>query len=106
MQRKDIGRAAISSLGFVLPFMVLEWVNRRDLPEDFPIVLFGFLSLLSLSFFLVLMPVVRGLRPGKGAPVNRLRLLPGVVLALFIAWLYVGLVADQMPCFLGIPNCD
>jgi hypothetical protein len=22
------------------------------------------------------------------------------------AWLGVGLLIDQMPCFLGVPNCD
>lgn len=27
-------------------------------------------------------------------------------LALTLAFLWVGLVSDQMPCFLGVPNCD
>ncbi len=34
------------------------------------------------------------------------RLMPRVAIVVLIAWLWVGLVVDQMPCFLGVPNCD
>jgi hypothetical protein len=23
-----------------------------------------------------------------------------------IAWLWISIVLDRMPCFLGVPNCD
>ena len=26
--------------------------------------------------------------------------------ALLTAWLWIGILMDQMPCFLGVPNCD
>ena len=29
-----------------------------------------------------------------------------VVLLGLVAWYWIGLVIDQMPCFLGAPNCD
>jgi hypothetical protein len=25
---------------------------------------------------------------------------------ILLAWLWVGLIHDQMPCFLGVPNCN
>jgi len=25
---------------------------------------------------------------------------------ILIAWLWAGALVDQMPCFLGVPNCD
>ena len=41
-----------------LPFMILEWVNRRDFHEDFPIPLFGILWLLPAAFIFILTPIV------------------------------------------------
>ena len=30
----------------------------------------------------------------------------GLVLSAFLACAYVDVVIDQLPCFLGVPNCD
>lgn len=100
---RRLATAAIAGTVTVLPFGILEWINRRRLPGDFPVALFVFLWLLSFSFALVLVPVVRGLaarrrNPGAGV-------LLGALL-IFIGWLWVSISADQMPCFLGVPNCD
>jgi len=35
-----------------------------------------------------------------------LPILAGTVFLLAIGIFWGGLVADQMPCFLGVPNCD
>jgi hypothetical protein len=32
--------------------------------------------------------------------------LPRIATLIFIAWMWVAVVLDQMPCFLGVPNCD
>lgn len=96
----------IISLVMMLPFMIMELINRRSLPQDFPVVLFGFMWLLTLAFILILMPIVRTLRGGEGKLTNRLTFLGKVLLLTVIARLWVGLVVDQMPCFLGVPNCD
>jgi hypothetical protein len=56
----------------------------------------------ALSFFVLLMPLVR--RLGAEKSMNHLIVWPRVVI--LIAWMWVGLVVDQMPCFLGVPNCD
>jgi hypothetical protein len=38
-------------------------------------------------------------------PALAVRLL-GIAILGFIAYAWAGLVLDQMPCFLGVPNCD
>lgn len=97
---------AIVSSVLVLPFMILELVNRRDFHEGFLIVLFGLMWLLPLSFIVILMPILRGLPAGNRNMPSPLGLLPRVVLLILIAWLWIALLIDQMPCFLGVPNCD
>jgi hypothetical protein len=74
--------------------------------ERFPIVLFGVMWLLPLSFILIMRPVVRRLRADEGGVANPPGLWPRVAVSMLIAWLWIGLVVDQMPCFLGVPNCD
>jgi hypothetical protein len=97
---------AIISAVHVLPFMIMEVLNRRNLPEGFPIPLFVFMWLLGLTFVALLMPVLRSLATGNRAIANPISLLPRVVFLILLAWLWATLVVDQMPCFLGVPNCD
>ena len=96
----------IISTILVLPFMMLEWVNRRDFHEGFPVPLFVVLWLLPLAFMLILTPIVRDVRAGKKITDNPLGLLLRAAFLILIAWLWVGIILDQMPCFLGVPNCD
>jgi hypothetical protein len=46
----------------VVPFFVLEWMNNRTLHEDFPFVLFVFMSLHSLFIVLLVTPALQCLR--------------------------------------------
>ena len=95
-------------IGFILvfPFMILELVNRRNFNEGFPIALFGFLWLLPTLFIITIMPMVRNIGAGNSIIANPIILLLRVVFLAFIAWMWVSLVIDQMPCFLGVQNCD
>ena len=97
---------AIISLVLVLPFMILELINTRGFHSGFPIVLFVVMWLLPVSAILLSMPIVRNPLAGTGSLASRLGLLSRVVLAILIAWLWIDLIRDQMPCFLGVPNCD
>jgi len=97
---------AIISFMLVLPFMILELVNRRNLPESFPIQLFGILWLLPTVFIAILMPIVRNVRAGDGIMSNPINLLLRVAFMAFIAMMWGGILIDQLPCFLGVPNCD
>jgi hypothetical protein len=56
---------AIISFLLVLPFMLMEFVNRRQFNEDFPFALFFGLWLNLFAVSLILLPIVRALRAGK-----------------------------------------
>jgi len=86
--------------------MSLEWVNRRAFNEGFPLGLFGILWLLPVVFMMILLPIMRNVRVGNSIMANPLTLLLKIILLILIAWLWITTILDQMPCFVGIPNCD
>ena len=94
------------SLVFVLPFAVMELVNRRVFHESFPFSLFIMLWLLPFIFFLILTPILQRVREGRRPMENPVDLVFGMIVMLFVAVMWVNLLADQMPCFLGVLNCD
>jgi hypothetical protein len=96
----------ILSLIFVVPFAVMEVVNRSRFNEAFPFSLFIVLWLLPLIFFLILTPIVQKVREGRNLMGNPVSLLFGIAVMVLTAVMWVNLMADQMPCFLGVPNCD
>ena len=95
----------VSSL-LVVPFIVLQWVNRRAIHEDFPLVLFAFMSLHALCIVLLLAPALRQLRAQRHLRALRVRHMAGLVIAAVLISVYAEVVVDQLPCFLGVPNCD
>jgi hypothetical protein len=97
---------ALIGLLLVLPFMILELINRRNFNEGFPFLLFGFLWALLIIFIVTLTPIVQTVRAGNSVMVKPISLLLRVAFLLFIVWFWGSLVIDQMPCFLGVPNCD
>ena len=103
----NLRSAALISFILVVPFMILELVNRRNLPESFPSVLFGFLWLLPVTFIVILMPIVRNARAGSSIIIaNPISLSFRVAFLILIALVWGSLLIDQLPCFLGNPNCD
>lgn len=102
----DFSTAALGSLVLLVPFAILEAANSTLTRQNVPgvIVLFGLLWLLALAFIVVLMPIVRNVREGNVA--NPHTLLLAVAVLLVVASIWGSIVADQMPCFLGVPNCD
>lgn len=102
---RSLGTPALVSAGLVLPFVVLQSMNRRGSDDDFPVTVFVLMWLLAFLFAVISAPIVRGLSARRSAPAVRL-VLPRAALLIFIAWLLVSLTADQLPCFLGVPNCD
>lgn len=98
---------AVVSTVVVLPFMILEWMNRPNLWTDFPIPLFGLMWVLAFSFILVARPIVRDLRTRDEKRVaSVVSFVPKLAFLILVAWCWLALVGDQMPCFLGVPNCD
>ncbi len=90
----------------VLPLILLELMNRQGFHEDFPLALFGILWLLPVAFFLTLLPIVQRARAGETITTRPLGLLLSGALLILIAVLWTAIIQDQMPCFLGVPNCD
>ena len=103
---KTFGSSALISLLLILPLMIMEVVNRRNFNEDFPFPLFGFLWVLPIIFIVIFTPIVQTVRAGNRLMAKPISLLLRVAFLLFIVWLWGSLVIDQMPCFLGVPNCD
>lgn len=96
---------ALISFLLVLPFMIMEVVNQRSFNEGFPIPLFVIMWLLPVIFILILIPVVRNLRR-TGNSLGPIKLLLSVTFLVLIAIVWTGALIDQIPCFLGVPNCD
>ena len=97
---------ALISLLLVIPFMVMEVVNRREFNEGFPIPLFVMMWALPLIFILIATPIIQNMRPGNNIMAHPVNLLLRVIVLILVAWFWAVLLIDQMPCFLGVPNCD
>lgn len=67
---KPLGSSAFLSLLLILPFMLMEVVNRRNLNEDFPFMLFFVLWFNLFAVLLILSPIVLGRWMGKQRTAN------------------------------------
>lgn len=61
---KNVGSSGGISFLLILPFTIMEIVNRRHLNEDFPFALFFVLWLNLFAVSLILLPIVRARRTG------------------------------------------
>ena len=101
----ELKMPALISLMVLLPFMILEFVNRRAFHEAFPLALFGLMWLLGIVFVLILVPLVRSLRAREGGKLDLGTVLIRVAMLGLITWLWVNILLNQLPCFLGAPFC-
>jgi hypothetical protein len=62
---KTLGSSALISFLLILPFMIMEVVNRRNFNEDFPFMLFFVMWFNLFAISLILLPIVRGRRTGN-----------------------------------------
>ena len=103
---KSFVASLLISATLVAPFIVLQWVNRRAFHEGFPFLLFTFMSLHSLLIVLSLTPALGRLRAERSPRALKPGHWAGLLLGVFLIYVYVNVVIDQLPCFLGVPNCD
>jgi hypothetical protein len=103
---KSLVTSLLISSTLVVPFVVLQVVNRRAFPEAFPFVLFIFMSLHSLLIVLSLMPALRRFRSARKLSALTLGHWAGLVVSVILVLIYANVIIDQLPCFLGVPNCD
>ena len=104
----NLKSAALISFVLVLPFALLEALNNTVTRQNAPglIVLFGLLWLLPMAFVVTLVPMVRAVRAGSNLMANPIYLLSRVAFLALIAMMWGGIMIDQLPCFMGVPNCD
>jgi hypothetical protein len=55
---RTLGSSTVISFLLILPFMIMEVVNRRNFNEEFPIFLFFFMWLNMFAISLILLPIV------------------------------------------------
>ena len=67
---KTLGSSTLLSLLLILPFMIMQVVNRRNLNEDFPFMLFFVMWLNLFAISLILLPIVRGRRTADQGMAN------------------------------------
>jgi hypothetical protein len=106
---KSIGAAALISLILVAPFAFLELRRNTETSRNlihFPIPVFGLLWLLGAVIIIIIASIARTVRAGDSLLAHPVMLLFRLVFLVLIAWLWGGLFIDQLPCFLGVPNCD
>lgn len=90
----------------VVPFAVLQWIHRRSDQAEFPLVLFAFMTLHALLIAVSLVPALGRLRSERTLRALTPRHWTGLLLCAVLTFVYVQVIADQLPCFLGVPNCD
>lgn len=97
--------AALISSVMVLPLLVLELFNQPFQKANITssIVLFSVLWLVPVAFIVLVRPVVRA---DSGVTFLSVNTLVRLAFAILLVFFWGSLVADQMPCFLGVPNCD
>lgn len=100
--------AALVSFILVLPLAILESLNNTITRQKAPglVILFGLLWLLPMVFIAILLPMVRAVRAGNPVMANPINLLLRIAFLALIAMMWGGIVIDQIPCFMGVPNCD
>jgi hypothetical protein len=116
--------AAIISFILALPFMILFLLIMLGIEPslgplepllttevDQPNVLgsaivFAAFLLLIVAFIVIPSPIVRNVRAGSSITANPVNLILTVAILFFIIMFVGGIIVDQYPCWIGVPNCD
>lgn len=105
-----LAAAVLFGLLLIAPFAFMEYWNNPVIQSGaspFPVMLFIGLWLTPVMFFLGATPIVRSVRAGESVLAHPISLVLRVLFLTFVAILWLNLIIDQMPCFLGgVPGCD
>ena len=104
----ELRSATLISFIAAVPFVILESLNQSLSAQNATtrIVLFAVLWALPLLLMLVLLPLLRRVRAGDRIAANPVSLVLRAAVSIAIVIVWGSVLADQMPCFLGVPNCD
>lgn len=120
----DDASAAVAAVLFAMPFAVLFTLlllhvepplgplqpllkGEADRPNVLgSAIVFGawLLSVVALVFGIA--PIVRGARAGSGIAASPVNLLVAAAVSLLVVSFLAGIIIDQYPCWIGVPNCD
>ncbi len=98
--------AAGAGLFLVLPLIALQLVYGGLSYSSFPLVMFTILWLLPTVAIYLAAPLFTRLRQAEMPMFDPLSFALRIAALLPVAIMWLALVKDQMPCFLGVPNCD
>lgn len=102
--------AVLFGVLLITPFAFMEYWNNPIIQSGespFPVMLFIGLWLTPVMFFLGATPIVRSVWAGESVLAHPISLVLRVLFLAFVALLWLNLIRDQMPCFLGgVPGCD
>ena len=113
--------AAIASLIFCLPMAIILCLILPDIEPHFgplgpalntndsrlgSIIVFGAVLLLPVALIASAAPIVCGVRAGKSILAHPINLIIAVALLIFMLMIVGGIIVDQYPCWIGVPNCD
>ncbi len=105
-----LAAAVLFGLLLIAPFAFMEYWNNPVIQSGevpFPFMLFFGLWLTPVMLYLVATPIVRSIRAGESVLARPISLTVRVILLALVAILWLNLIRDQMPCFLGgVPGCD
>jgi hypothetical protein len=97
--------ATLVGTGIMLPFLFLEIYNRHQYSEPFPVMLFAILWFaLSIAIFL-LHPIIKIFQTGI-SDLSAINIVIRSVAIISLTVFCLMIIVDQMPCFLGVENCD
>lgn len=95
-----------AALVLVGPFALLEIINAPATWGGFPTLLFLFMLGHAAIMVWLLAPVVRRVFQARGLEALGALHWTGAAVGMVLACAFAGVVMDQMPCFMGVPNCD
>lgn len=105
-----LAAAGVFGLLLIAPFAFMEYWNNPVIQSGespFPLMLFLGLWLTPVMLFLVATPIVRSFWSGASVLERPISLALRMLFLLFLSLLWLNLIRDQMPCFLGgVPGCD
>jgi hypothetical protein len=101
---------SLLTLGIEPPLGPLEPLLNNSDPDQPDVlgslIVLGAFLLAVLACIIARAPVVRTMRAGGGLLAHPLNLMLAVVILFFLSRLVTGIVVDQYPCWIGVPNCD
>lgn len=111
--------AAILSILLCLPFLISITVfltlplesEPFGASPDRPNIIGSVVALVSTLLVLIgtavnLFPITRAMRAGGKLTSHPVNLILAVAMGIILLAIIVGIVVDQLPCWMGVPNCD